>query len=249
MTTDHISPIGSIGRDTVAGTYLSERGVAAKDFNNFGSRRMNHEVMVRGAFSNVRLRNLMMPGREGSVTRHFPSGEEMTIYDASVRYHHEGVPLIVLAGEEYGTGSARDWAAKGTRLLNVRAVIASRFERIHRSNLIGMGVLPCQFPAGETAESLGFDGSEQFSLKGIMGDVKPRHRLTLEVRPASGAIQEIPLVLRVDTQVEIDYLRAGGMMPFILGNLIKNAAKSLDQDGTWSDLALPDASATAPSRG
>ena len=224
VTTDHISPIGSIGRDTVAGAYLSRQGVAAKDFNNFGSRRMNHEVMVRGAFSNVRLRNLMVPGTEGSVTCHQPSGETMSIYDASLRYHEEGVPLIVLAGEEYGTGSARDWAAKGTRLLNVRAVVASSFERIHRSNLIGMGVLPCQFPAGETGESLGFDGSEIFYLKGVEGDVRPRQSLTLAVRKADGAVREIPLVLRVDTQVEIDYLRAGGMMPFILGNLIGNLA-------------------------
>ena len=185
---------------------------------------MNHEVMVRGAFSNVRLRNLMVPGTEGSVTCHQPSGETMSIYDASLRYHEEGVPLIVLAGEEYGTGSARDWAAKGTRLLNVRAVVASSFERIHRSNLIGMGVLPCQFPAGETGESLGFDGSEIFYLKGVEGDVRPRQSLTLAVRKADGAVREIPLVLRVDTQVEIDYLRAGGMMPFILGNLIGNLA-------------------------
>ena len=224
VTTDHISPIGSIGRDGVAGTYLSGQGVATRDFNNFGSRRMNHEVMVRGAFSNARLRNLMVPGREGGITRHFPSGEEMTIYDASVRYHDEGVPLIVLAGEEYGTGSARDWAAKGTRLLNVRAVIASSFERIHRSNLIGMGVLPCRFPAGETAQSLGFDGSDVFSITGLEGNVRPRCRLMLQVRKTSGETREIPLVLSVDTQVEIDYLRAGGMMPFILGNILQKTA-------------------------
>ena len=224
VTTDHISPIGSIGRDSVAGAYLSARGVAATDFNNFGSRRMNHEVMVRGAFSNVMLRNLMVPGRKGGFTRHFPSGEEMTIYDASVRYREEGVPLIVLAGEEYGTGSARDWAAKGTRLLNVRAVIASSFERIHRSNLIGMGVLPCRLPAGETAESLGLDGSELFSLKGLEGDVRPRGSLVLHVSKESGESTEIPLVLAVDTQAEIDYLRAGGMMPFILANLTGEAA-------------------------
>lgn len=224
VTTDHISPIGSIGRDSVAGHYLTEQGVATRDFNNFGARRMNHEVMVRGAFSNVRLRNLMAPGREGGVTRHQPSGEEMSIYDASLRYRKEGVPLIVLAGEEYGTGSARDWAAKGTRLLNVRAVVASNFERIHRSNLIGMGVLPCQFPAGVTAESFGLDGSELFSIKGIAGDVRPRQEVTLVAQDAAGSRREIALVLRADTQTEIDYLRAGGMMPFILGNFIQQAA-------------------------
>ena len=190
VTTDHISPIGSIGRESVAGGYLTEQGVAPKDFNNFGARRMNHEVMVRGAFSNTRLRNLMIPGSEGSVTRHYPSGEEMPIYEASLRYRREGVPLIVLAGEEYGTGSARDWAAKGTRLLNVRAVVASSFERIHRSNLIGMGVLPCQLPAGETAESLGFDGSEEFSIKGIAGDVRPRQQVTLIATGADGSVPE-----------------------------------------------------------
>ena len=224
VTTDHISPIGSIGRDSAAGGYLTEHGVTAADFNNFGARRMNHEVMVRGAFSNVRLRNLMVPGSEGSVTRHQPSGEQMSIYEASLRYREESVPLIVLAGEEYGTGSARDWAAKGTRLLGVRAVVASSFERIHRSNLIGMGVLPCQLPAGETAQSLGFDGSEEFSIRGIDGDVRPRQQVTLVVKRADGEVREIPLVLRVDTQAEIDYLRAGGMMPFILGNLIEKAA-------------------------
>lgn len=225
VTTDHISPIGSIGRDSLAGRYLTERGVAATDFNNFGARRMNHEVMVRGTFSNMRLRNLMVPGHEGGVTRHQPSGEVMSIYEASLRYRKDGVPLIVLAGEEYGTGSARDWAAKGTRLLNVRAVVASSFERIHRSNLIGMGVLPCQFQAGATAESLGLNGSEVFSIKGLEGTVRPRQEVVLMAEDAAGRRREIPLVLRADTQTEIDYLRAGGMMPFILGNLVQEAAR------------------------
>ena len=224
VTTDHISPIGSILGDSIAGRHLSEQQVATKDFNNFGARRMNHEVMVRGAFSNPRLRNLMVPASEGSLTRHYPSGEEMPIYEAAMRYRREKVALIVMAGEEYGTGSARDWAAKGTRLLNIRAVIAASFERIHRSNLIGMGVLPLQFPSGQTPHSLGLDGSELFSIEGLDGRVRPRQPVTLVVGRAGGEIQRIPLLLRVDTQREIDYLRAGGMMPFILARLIDEAA-------------------------
>ena len=221
VTTDHISPIGMIGRDSPAGKYLRDAGVAQKDFNNYGSRRMNHEVMARGAFSNVRLRNRMVPGSEGGVTRHEPSGEKMTIYDAAIRYADERKPLVVFAGVEYGTGSARDWAAKGTRLLGVRAVIAGGFERIHRSNLVGMGVLPCQLPDGVTAETLGIDGSETFDLIDLSDDATPLQPVTLVIHRAHGRREEVPLTLRVDTKTEVDFLRAGGMMPFILERLTK----------------------------
>ena len=224
VTTDHISPIGSIGRDSPAGRYLEGLGVAPKDFNNYGARRMNHEVMIRGAFSNVRLKNRLVAGREGGFTRHQPSGEEMTIYDAAMRYESEGVPLVVVAGEEYGTGSARDWAAKGTRLLGVRAVVATSFERIHRSNLVGMGVLPCQLPEGTAAETLGLDGSEMFDLVGLAGEVGVAQPITLRIRRRDGSVDAVPLRLRLDTQAELDYVRAGGMMPYILENLIQAAA-------------------------
>ncbi|MFO1162232.1 MAG: aconitate hydratase AcnA [Reyranellaceae bacterium] len=224
VTTDHISPIGSIGRDSPAGRYLQAGGVAPGDFNNYGARRMNHEVMIRGAFSNVRLKNLMVPGREGGVTRHHPSGEEMTIYDAAMRYQADRVPLIVIAGEEYGTGSARDWAAKGTRLLGVRAVVAVSFERIHRSNLVGMGVLPCQLQEGTTAETLGLDGSEVFDLLGLAGEARVGQPVTLRVTWRDGRTMAVPLRLRLDTQAELDYARAGGMMPYILDSLTRQAA-------------------------
>ncbi len=219
VTTDHISPIGSIGRDSPAGRYLQQQGVAQKDFNNYGARRMNHEVMIRGTFSNTRLRNLMLRDREGGYTPHLPSGEEMTIYDAAMRYGAERVPLVIIAGEEYGTGSARDWAAKGTRLLGVRAVVATSFERIHRSNLVGMGVLPCQFEPGVTAATLGLDGTETFDLTGLEGQVQPGQRIFLRVRRQDGSEIVVPLKLRLDTQIEVDYVQAGGMMPFILNRL------------------------------
>jgi aconitate hydratase len=223
VTTDHISPIGSIGRDSPAGRYLQANGVAPKDFNNYGARRMNHEVMIRGAFSNVRLKNRIAAGREGGFTRHQPSGEETTIYDAAMRYENEGVPLVIVAGEEYGTGSARDWAAKGTRLLGVRAVVAASFERIHRSNLVGMGVLPCQLPDGTTAEALGLDGSEVLDLTGIAANARVGQPVTLRIRRRDGSSLTVPLRLRLDTQAELDYVRAGGMMPYILDNLTIHA--------------------------
>jgi aconitate hydratase len=219
ITTDHISPIGSIKATSPAGLYLQSLGVKPADFNNYGSRRMNHEVMVRGTFANVRLRNLMVPGVEGGVTVHHPGGERTTIYEAAMRYAQEGVPLFVIAGEEYGTGSARDWAAKGTRLLGVRAVIAGSFERIHRSNLVGMGVLPCELPAGVTATSLGLKGDEQFDLTGLDGNARPRQTVMLAIRRRGGARQSVPLVLRLDTPAEIDYVRSGGIMPYILNEL------------------------------
>ncbi len=220
ITTDHISPIGTIKTSSPAGAYLQRHGVAPADFNNYGARRMNHEVMVRGAFANVRLRNQMVPGVEGGVTRHQPSGEQMTIYDAAMRYAEERVPLIVIAGEEYGTGSARDWAAKGTRLLGVRAVVAASFERIHRSNLVGMGVLPCQLPPGVSAATLGLDGSETFDLTGLNENARPQQPLTLTGRRKGGIREDVPLTLRLDTQAEIDYVRRGGILPYVLEGLM-----------------------------
>ena len=218
VTTDHISPIGGIKASSPAGIYLRGLGVEPVDFNNYGARRMNHEVMVRGGFSNVRLKNLMLPEIEGGVTAHQPSGERMSIYDAAMRYKAEGVPLIVLAGEEYGTGSARDWAAKATRLLGVRAVIAQSFERIHRSNLVGMGVLPCQFAPGENAPSLKLTGEEEFDLIGL-DNARPRQELTLVVYRKAGQVDRIPLVLRLDTPIEIEFARQGGIMPYVLSEL------------------------------
>jgi aconitate hydratase len=219
ITTDHISPIGNIKATSPAGLYLQGLGVKPVDFNNYGARRMNHEVMVRGTFANVRLRNLMVPGVEGGVTVHQPAGEQTTIYEAAMRYAKEKVPLFVIAGEEYGTGSARDWAAKGTRLLGVRAVVAASFERIHRSNLVGMGVLPCQLPAGVTAATLKLKGDETFDLHGLDEHAKPRQAVTLVIHRTDGKQENVPLVLRLDTPAEIDYVRHGGIMPYILGEL------------------------------
>lgn len=219
VTTDHISPIGSISLASPAGIYLRRLGVAQADFNNYGARRMNHEVMVRGGFSNTRLKNQMVPDVEGGVTAHQPSGEKMSIFDAAMRYQSEGVPLLVIAGEEYGTGSARDWAAKATRLLGVRAIVAGSFERIHRSNLVGMGVLPCQFASGESASSWGLRGDEAFDIVGFEEPIRPRQALALVVHRAAGVVDRIPLTLRLDTPTEIDFVRAGGIMPFVLGEL------------------------------
>ncbi len=216
ITTDHISPIGSIKASLPAGTYLQQRGVQVQDFNNYGSRRMNHEIMVRGTFANIRLRNSMTPGIEGGVTVHQPSGEQLSIYEAAMRYAAERVPLIVIAGEEYGTGSARDWAAKGTRLLGVRVVIANSFERIHRSNLVGMGVVPCQLPAGVTVATLGLNGSESFDVLGLSDSAKPRQPVTLVIRSADGRQESVTLTLRLDTQAEIEYVKRGGILPYVL---------------------------------
>jgi aconitate hydratase len=219
VTTDHISPIGSIKASSPAGIYLRSLGVAPGDFNNYGARRMNHEVMIRGGFSNLQLKNFMVGGVEGGVTVHQPEGERLSIYDAAMRYRSEGVPLIVIAGEEYGTGSARDWAAKVSRLLGVRAVVAASFERIHRSNLVGMGVLPCQFASGMNAATYGLDGSELFDLAGLDDDTGPGQAVTLRVRRTSGQVVEIPLTLRLDTHMEIDYVSRGGIMPYVLSEL------------------------------
>jgi aconitate hydratase len=217
VTTDHISPAGSIKRDGPAGAYLKAHGVAPKDFNSYGSRRGNHEVMVRGTFANIRLRNLLAPGTEGGVTLHLPDGEQLSIYDAAMRYEQDGVPLVVLAGKEYGSGSSRDWAAKGTSLLGVRAVIAESFERIHRSNLVGMGVLPLQFSEGESVQSLELTGRETFAIAGLSdGDGVPRE-LTVN---ADG--REFQVAVRIDTPTEQRYYRHGGILQFALRELVGN---------------------------
>lgn len=224
VTTDHISPIGAFAKSSPAGLYLTERGVELAKFNNFGSRRMNHEVMVRGTFSNIRLRNKMMQGKEGGFTVHQPDGEEMTIFDAAMKYASKGTPLIIVAGKEYGTGSARDWAAKGTRMLGVRAVVASSFERIHRSNLIGMGVLPCQFPQGVSAETLKLDGSEKFDIAGLEDACEPNQTVSLTITRVDGTNEHLDLVLRLDTMAEFNYARSGGLMPYLLREIIEGAA-------------------------
>jgi aconitate hydratase A / 2-methylisocitrate dehydratase len=220
VTTDHISPAGAIKPSSPAGLYLQQRGVEIKDFNSYGARRGNHEVMVRGTFANVRIKNLMVPGVEGGVTIHQPDGERMSIYDAAMKYQEEQTPLVILAGQEYGTGSSRDWAAKGTRLLGVRAVIAQSFERIHRSNLVGMGVLPCQFKEDTNAASLRLSGTERFDLKGIEAGIKPLQDVTLVIHRESGAFEEIPITLRIDTPIEVDYYHHGGILPYVLRQLL-----------------------------
>ncbi len=221
VTTDHISPAGSIPKNTPAGIYLIQHEVAPDDFNSYGARRGNHEVMVRGTFANIRLRNLLAPGTEGGYTRHLPSGDELSIFEASERYLAEGVPLIVIAGSEYGTGSSRDWAAKGTALLGVRAVIAKSFERIHRSNLIGMGVLPLQFEPGQDRETLGLSGEELYDIEGIAGGLTPGARLTVRAKDASGAAKIFTAICRIDTPVEVDYYDHGGILPFVLRGLVR----------------------------
>ncbi len=220
VTTDHISPAGAIPSKMPAGQYLIEKGIDSRNFNSFGSRRGNHEVMVRGTFGNIRLRNELAGGKEGGYTIHLPDGEETTIYEASLRYEEEGVPLLVLAGKEYGSGSSRDWAAKGSFLLGVRAVIAESFERIHRSNLIGMGVLPLQYAEGETAESLGITGHESFSIAGL-GDISPGKELTVKVETDDGEEKEFSVKARVDSPVEVEYLRNGGILQTVLRQLLK----------------------------
>ncbi len=220
VTTDHISPAGAIKPNSPAGLYLQQQGVSIDDFNSYGSRRGNHQVMLRGTFANVRIKNLMVAGTEGGVTIHQPSGERLSIYDAAMKYQAEGVPLVVIAGQEYGTGSSRDWAAKGTRLLGVKVVIAQSFERIHRSNLVGMGVLPCQFEEGTSAAFLRLDGTETFDITGLEGDVKPRQPVTLVVRRGNGVTDNVPLILRIDTPIEIDYFLHGGILQYVLRQIL-----------------------------
>ncbi|NUN92202.1 MAG: aconitate hydratase AcnA [Verrucomicrobiae bacterium] len=220
VTTDHISPAGSIKKTSPAGRYLIERGVKIEDFNSYGARRGNDRIMTRGTFANVRIQNLMAPGTEGGVTRLMPEGDLLPIFDAAAKYRERAVPLIVFAGHEYGTGSSRDWAAKGTRLLGVRAVVARSFERIHRSNLVGMGVLPLQFPDDVTVQSLGIDGSETFDLPDLGDAIQPMQETRLVIRRASGAVDSVTLRLRIDTPIEVDYYRHGGILPFVLRQIL-----------------------------
>jgi aconitate hydratase len=227
VTTDHISPAGSIKKSSPAGKYLSEHSVAFEDFNSYGSRRGNDRIMTRGTFANVRIKNLMVPGTEGGVTKCFASkasggmpGETVSIYDAAMAYQKEGTPLVVLAGQEYGTGSSRDWAAKGTALLGVKAVVAQSFERIHRSNLVGMGVLPLQFKEGTTAQTLKLDGTETYDVLGLGTGLKPQQDLTLRIARSNGKAEEVPVTCRIDTPIEIDYYQHGGILPFVLRQLL-----------------------------
>ncbi|MEP6603467.1 MAG: aconitate hydratase [Spartobacteria bacterium] len=237
VTTDHISPAGAIKATSPAGEYLKSRGIQPEDFNSYGSRRGNDLVMTRGTFANVRIKNLMVPGTEGGVTKYYGAasvplakerkpearatlGEQMSIFDAAMMYQAEGIPLVILAGHEYGTGSSRDWAAKGTRLLGVKAVVAASYERIHRSNLVGMGVLPLQFVDGVTAQSLGLDGSQTFSIGGLSDAIQPGQRLTLEIQGKDRQVRYVPVKLRIDTPIEVDYYRHGGILPFVLRQLL-----------------------------
>jgi aconitate hydratase len=226
ITTDHISPAGSIKESSPAGKWLTANGVLKADFNSYGSRRGNHEIMMRGTFANVRIKNLMIPAKpdgsrvEGGLTIHQPTGQEMSIYDAAMQYVNDGVPTMVFAGEEYGTGSSRDWAAKGTQLLGVKAVFARSFERIHRSNLVGMGVLPLQFIGEDSVQTLGIQGDETFDLKGIESDIKPQQIVTLVIHRANGQNQDVRVLLRIDTPIEVDYYKHGGILPFVLRQLL-----------------------------
>jgi aconitate hydratase len=219
VTTDHISPAGSIKKTSPAGRYLIERGVNFADFNSYGSRRGNDRVMTRGTFANVRIKNLMTPGVEGGVTKFQPAGEQMSIFDAAAKYAQTNTPLIVLAGLEYGTGSSRDWAAKGARLLGVKVVVAQSFERIHRSNLVGMGVLPLQFREGVSAQTLRLDGTETYDVLGLGNRLKPQQDLLLRITRAAGPSESISVRCRIDTPIEIDYYQHGGILPFILRQL------------------------------
>jgi aconitate hydratase len=220
VTTDHISPAGDISKTSPAAKYLVSQGVQPIDFNSYGARRGNHEVMMRGTFANIRLRNLLAPGTEGGVTIHVPTGEQMSIFDAAMRYKQEGTPLVILAGKEYGTGSSRDWAAKGTMLLGVRAVIAESFERIHRSNLIGMGVLPLQFAEGVTWKTLGLTGAETVTISGVAG-LLPRQVVTVNLTYPDGAKRSFEAKVRIDTENELDYFRNGGILHYVLRELAK----------------------------
>ncbi|MEN3162992.1 aconitate hydratase AcnA [Tistrella mobilis] len=224
VTTDHISPAGNIAKNSPAARYLTEHGVAPADFNSYGARRGNHEVMMRGTFANVRIRNEMVPGVEGGYTRHIPTGEQLSIYDAAMRYIDAGTPLVVVAGKEYGTGSSRDWAAKGTMLLGVKGVIAESFERIHRSNLVGMGILPLVFGEGWDRAKLGLDGTETFDIVGLGNDLKPRQALTLKVTRANGEVVEAPLVCRIDTLDELEYYKNGGILHYVLRRIASGQA-------------------------
>ena len=222
VTTDHISPAGAISPKSVAGKYLLSKGVSEEDFNSYGSRRGNHEVIIRGTFANPRIKNLMVGNVEGSITKHYPDGETLPVYDAAMKYKTENVPLIVIAGKGFGTGSSRDWAAKGQKLLGVHAVIAESFERIHRSNLIGMGVLPLQFEAGTNAAALSLDGTETFSVTGIAHALDTASKARLQVRRKNGEVLERNLRVRLDSLVEREYYESGGILDFVLAKTVKS---------------------------
>jgi aconitate hydratase len=221
VTTDHISPAGSIPEYSPAGKYLIEQGVEPENFNTYGSRRGNHEVMMRGTFGNIRIKNKLVPGVEGGYTIHFPTEVQMFIYDACMKYREEDTPLIVLAGKEYGTGSSRDWAAKGTKLLGIRAVIAESYERIHRSNLLGMGVLPLQFLEGENYESLGLTGTEHYTIEGISEGLSPGKELTVQVEDKKAQDKSFTVVVRLDTEIELSYYENGGILQTVIRQLIR----------------------------
>ena len=221
VTTDHISPAGAIPADYPAGNYLIDKEVVPTDFNSYGSRRGNHEVMMRGTFGNIRIKNKLVAPKEGSFTIKFPENDEMFVYDAAMAYFGDAKPLIVISGKEYGTGSSRDWAAKGTTLLGIRAVIAESFERIHRSNLVGMGVLPLVFKDGVTAESLGLSGNESYIINGIT-DMKPRKILQVKAVRPDGTITDFEVISRLDTDVDVDYFEHGGILPFVLRKLMND---------------------------
>jgi aconitate hydratase len=248
VTTDHISPAGSIKKDSPAGRYLVGQGVALADFNSYGSRRGNHEVLVRGTFANTRIRNRLAPNTEGGVTTFLPTGEVMSIYDAAVRYQEAGTPLLVLAGKEYGSGSSRDWAAKGPALQGVRAVIAESYERIHRSNLVGMGILPLQFSAGESVETLGLSGNEVFDLEGftaaIASGFADGRMLTVRSRAADGTSRDFRVTIRIDTPQEVLYYLNGGILPYVLRQLLSGRQKPRALSGT---AATPEPSVTPSS--
>ncbi|MFT8463843.1 MAG: aconitate hydratase, partial [Acetobacter persici] len=222
ITTDHISPAGAIKKDSPAGRYLIEHGVEPRDFNSYGSRRGNDRVMVRGTFANIRIKNEMLPGTEGGLSKHFPDGKEGSIYDVAMEYKKEGTPLVVFGGKEYGMGSSRDWAAKGTLLLGIKAVIAESFERIHRSNLVGMGVLPLLFKEGTTRQTLKLKGDEIITIKGLE-KITPRMDVTMTITRADGSTQDVPLLCRVDTLDEVEYYRHGGILQYVLRGMTKAA--------------------------
>jgi aconitate hydratase len=223
VTTDHISPAGSIKKASPAGKYLLEHGVPLEDFNSYGSRRGNDRVMTRGTFANVRIKNLMAQGIEGGVTAFQPSGEVVSIYDAAMKYAEHNTPLAIFAGQEYGTGSSRDWAAKGTALLGVKFVIAQSFERIHRSNLVGMGVLPLQFKEGVSAHTLKLDGTETYDVSGLGTGLKPQQDLTLTIKRKDGGSESLPVTCRIDPPIEIEYYQHGGILPYVLRQLLGKA--------------------------
>jgi aconitate hydratase len=223
ITTDHISPAGNISAASPAGKWLIAHGVKSREFNSYGARRGHHEVMMRGTFANIRLRNELVPGTEGGWTTTEPGGDQLSIFDAAMQYQQQGTPLVIVAGKEYGTGSSRDWAAKGTVLLGVRAVIAESFERIHRSNLVGMGVLPLEFTNGESRTSHGLTGFETYEIAGLGDGLRPRARLTVKATAPDGSVKSFEVLARIDTPEELSYYKHGGILPYVLRSLVKKA--------------------------